>query len=161
MYNSIIDEWAARWGVPSRALTDLDRMIREASDVTDPRPALGDSEAYATNDIRLEASQRGCRLWRNNVGAYEADGRWIRYGLCNDSRRMNEQIKSSDLIGIRPVRITGEHIGQVIGQFVAREVKASGWRYAATARERAQLAFIALVRQLGGDAQFATGRGTI
>jgi len=109
--------------------------------------------------VRLEASQKDIRLWRNNVGACKDErGNYFRYGLCNDSAKLNESIKSSDLIGIRPVRLPD---GRVIGQFVARECKRPGWKYSGTPRERAQLAFLELVRGMGGDAQFCTGVGTL
>ncbi len=127
---------------------------------TDPAPHTGNSlsETAVQNITRLNATERGCRLWRNNVGAtLTADGSFIRYGLANDSKAMNKRIKSSDLIGICPVTITPEMIGQVIGQFVAREVKRGDWQYTATEREQAQLKFIELVVSLGGDAAFTNG----
>jgi hypothetical protein len=71
---------------------------------------------------------------------------------------MNASIKSSDLIGIRPVTLPD---GRIIGQFVAREVKAGSWRYTGTAAEKAQLKFLELVAAMGGDAQFCNGTGTI
>lgn len=120
------------------------------------------SEAGILSDIRLEASERGIRLWRNNVGAtYTPTGQFIRYGLANDSAQLNTVIKSADLIGIRPVIITQEHVGITIGQFVSREVKKPGWRYAGTDREKAQLTWADLILSLGGDACFTTGRGTL
>ena len=120
------------------------------------------NETTIQDQIRLEASQAGLRLWRNNVGACrDTKGRLIRYGLANDSAAVNRALKSSDLIGIRPVVVTQEHVGRIIGQFVAREVKRSGWEYHGTPREQAQLRFIELVRSLGGDACFATGKGTL
>jgi len=120
------------------------------------------SESGTLSDIRLEASQHGCRLWRNNVGAtYTQSGQFMRYGLANDSAALNIAIKSADLIGIRPVLITQQHLGKTIGQFLSREVKHAGWRYTGTNRERAQLAWAELINSLGGDACFTTGRGTI
>jgi hypothetical protein len=120
------------------------------------------SESGILSDIRLEASQLGCRLWRNNVGAtYTPSGQFIRFGLANDSAQLNKAIKSADLIGIRPVLITQEHIGQIIGQFISREIKHPAWNYKGNERERAQLAWAELINSLGGNACFAIGRGTL
>lgn len=120
------------------------------------------SESAVLSDIRLEASERGARLWRNNVGAtYTQRGDFIRYGLANDSKALNTALKSADLIGIRPVLITSEHVGSIIGQFISREIKHPGWRFNGTPRELAQLAWADLIMELGGDACFATSRGTL
>lgn len=120
------------------------------------------SESGVSSEIRLEASQLGYRLWRNNVGAtYTPAGQFIRYGLANDSAQLNRCIKSADLIGIRPILITPNHVGLTIGQFISREIKKPGWKYAATEREIAQLAWAELINSLGGDACFATSRGTL
>lgn len=110
---------------------------------------------------RVEASEQGLRIWRNNVGvAFDKKGTPIRYGLANESAQMNRVIKSSDLIGIKPILILPEHVGQTIGQFIARECKASDWRYMHSPREAAQKKFLDLVNSLGGDGQFLTGPGT-
>lgn len=112
-------------------------------------------ESSLQNKIRLEASRRGVLLFRNNVGAaMTEDGRHIRFGLANDSSKINKVIKSSDLIGIKPVVITQEMVGQTIGQFVALEVKRPDWRYMGTAREKAQLKFLDTVTRYGGEAKF-------
>jgi hypothetical protein len=89
------------------------------------------------------------------------EGKLVRYGLANDSKAVNEMIKSSDLIGIRPVLITPAHVGYTVGQFVAREVKAGAWMYRGTSHEQAQKRFLELVAGMGGDACFANGEGTL
>lgn len=130
---------------------------------TNPASAHAEeSEAAAQNHIRLEASRKGKRLLRNNSGAgYDEKGNFMRWGLGNDSKKLNEILKSSDLIGIDPVLITPEMVGTVIGQFLAREVKRPGWKYRGTKAEVAQLNFLELVISLGGNAAFATGVGTL
>jgi len=100
----------------------------------------------------------GWRLFRNNVGVLKDErGVPVRYGIANDSPAMNKRIKSSDLIGIRPVVIAPDMVGSTIGQFVAREVKKAGWKYKGTEHEKAQLAFGTLVIALGGDFKFWNG----
>ena len=112
--------------------------------------------------IRAEASAAGGVLWRNNVGALpDSRGKWVRYGLANDSAAMNARVKSSDLIGIEPVLITPEMVGSRIGRFIAREIKRPGWRWSGSAREVAQLRYMSLVVQMGGNACFAAGVGTL
>ena len=163
--------WAARWGVPFQALEDL---RREMGIATDPAAtSTGKSEASVQAEVRREASRKGARLWRNNVGAtpsvYECPRCMnrsrvvpVRYGLANDSSQLNDVCKSSDLIGIRPVVIEPYMIGRTLGLFVARETKAQGWKHApGNKREAAQLAFLDLVLSLGGDAAFCTGEGSL
>lgn len=148
----ILDEWARRWQINPAAITELKNTL---SVNTNPSQSNEDSEAAVQARIRIAASKRGWRLWRNNVGAcYDDEGNFIRYGLCNDSKKLNAAVKSSDLIGIKPVQITQKMVGKIIGQFVAREVKAPTWKYKGNKREQAQLAFIQLVVSLGGNARF-------
>ena len=158
-----LNNWATRHGVSPQALDELKAIMTEPN--TEPsRIITGASEAAVQNSIRLEASSVGCRLWRNNVGAYNPKhppSPGTRWGLCNDSSKMNGHIKSSDLIGIKPVLITQLMVGSTIGQFVAREVKKRGWWYTATEQEVAQLRFLELVIALHGDACFANGEGTL
>lgn len=158
---TLLTQWAARHGVSQAALAELRVMMGVDTDPAKCTAKAG-SEAAVQTAIRLEASRLGVRLWRNNVGACKDEsGRIIRYGLCNDSAQLNKRIKSSDLIGVRPVVITPDMVGQRIGQFVAREVKRPGWKYAGTEREKAQLAFIELLLSLGADAAFASGEGSL
>ena len=156
----VIDEWAKRWGVSVEALEDLRRELGAVR--TDPDSRTGGSEADVQVRVRLEASRKGSRLFRNNVGAcYTSEGSFIRYGLANDSKKMNDKLKSSDLIGIRPTVILPGMVGATIGQFLAREVKRPGWKYTGTKREQAQLNFLDLIASLGGDARFITEEGSI
>lgn len=151
--------WAARWGIPADALADLHGMLT-APEVLPVAHAVDESDVQGA--IRLEASRKGLRLWRNNVGVLpDTRGVPVRFGLCNDSPEMNRQLKSADLIGIRPVTITPDLVGATIGQFVARECKHPGWKYRGGAREEAQARFASLVVMLGGDACFANGEGTL
>jgi len=152
-----LHEWATRWGIPYDAIRELKEEIN-----TDPPIQTGLSESAVQNIVRLEASKKGARLWRNNVGVLlNADGKPVRYGLCNDSKQMNQVVKSSDLIGIKPVVITADMVGTTIGQFVAREVKEGRWSYSGSEREQAQMNFINLVLSLGGDAMFVNGEGSL
>jgi hypothetical protein len=89
------------------------------------------------------------------------DGGFLRYGLANESSAVNKQVKSADLIGIRPVKITPSMIGMTIGQFMSREVKAGNWKWSGSEREMAQLRWAELILSLGGDACFANADNTI
>ena len=155
-----LHQWAAKWGVGQAALEDMRRMM--VMDEAPPPAGADKSEAWAQSAVRVEASQKGARLWRNNVGALlDARGVPVRYGLANDTAALNARVKSGDLIGVRPVLVTPAHVGATIGQFLSREIKAPGWRYSGTPRETAQLAWAQLVLGLGGDAGFATGAGSL
>lgn len=75
------------------------------------------AETRLQNEIRLALSSECAQVttWRNHVGCLQdGNGKWIKFGLCPGS---------SDLIGIRKVKITQEMVGQEIGQFVALEIK--------------------------------------
>ena len=114
------------------------------------------SEAVNQQNIRLAAPHYGSLLWRNNVGACRTDdGRQLRFGLGNDSAKINRELKSSDLIGIRPVVITPLHVGMTIGQFLAVEVKSDEFvARESDSRYVAQRNFHQCVKNLGGDAMF-------
>lgn len=89
--------------------------------------------------IRLLASRRGARLFRNSTGRIkDEDGRWHVFGLC---------VGSSDLIGFAPVTITPEMVGQTVAVFVAIEAKAGK-----TATTDEQRAFVRMVNDAGGIA---------
>lgn len=116
------------------------------------------SEAGATQRLRMAVAQQGGLLWRNNVGAMKDDnGRVVRYGLANESKQMNRQVKSSDLIGITPTVVTPGMVGHTLGVFTAVEMKAPGWCYSGTDREQAQKKFHELVISRGGIGRFSCG----
>lgn len=77
------------------------------------------SERDIQNDIRVALSEHGIITWRNNIGVTKfPDGSVVRYGLCNPG--------GSDLIGILPITITPDMVGQQIGAFLAVEIKRPG-----------------------------------
>jgi hypothetical protein len=71
----------------------------------------------------------------------------VRFGLANDSAKLNKSVKSSDLIGFTPVR------GAAV--FTAIECKREDWLWAGSPREIAQQKFHTVVRASGGLAGFA------
>jgi len=156
-------QWAARWGLSLECLRDLQTTLGTYTPPLDPvGPAAGKSESWVQSVVRIEASQKGVKLFRNNVGALKDErGRLVRYGLGNDSAAMNEVLKSADLVGFRPVVILPQHVGHTLAQFVSREVKAPGWQYTGAGREPAQLAWANLVNANGGDASFVTDEGSL
>ena len=156
-----LNQWAIKWGIPYEALEDLRRQMGAVEDVM-LTPIPGETEAAVQTKVRLEAAAKGARLMRNNSGAmYDKDGRFVRFGLANESARMNKHIKSSDLIGITPVVITPQHVGTTLGVFTAREIKRGDWKFTGTPAELAQQRFIELIVSLGGDACFANSEGTL
>lgn len=106
------------------------------------------SESRIQAEIRMAESLKGNTLWRNNRGAFQdKTGRWIRYGLLNESKQVGDKWKSADLIGIRPVLITEDMVGTVIGQFYSIEVKREGGKV-----HDGQTNWRDLVNHLGGYA---------
>lgn len=146
------EEWAAKWNVSAAALQDL-RVLY----VPPPVDVQGSSEAATQARLRVMAPTINSMLLRNNNGACVDDtGRMIRYGLGNDSKKLNDVWKSSDLIGITPFTIRPHHVGRTIGVFTAVEVKHPGWTKPENDRDRAQEAFLISVCQHGGLGMFVT-----
>ncbi len=156
------NEWAARH--PAAAL-DFQAMLNalpwpRADEETDGR-----SEAWAQQQVRMQIARAGAMAWRNNEGATPSKcpdcgvkRQPIRYGLGNDSARLNDAVKFGDLIGAVPRLIRPEHIGQTIAQFAMVECKKPGWVFKGTPEEIGQAKGLALVKQLGGFATFSTGQ---
>ena len=160
--------WAQKHPQAAAELAEL--FEPEAS----PGEAFGKSEAWAQQRDRLTIAHAGGAAWRNNVGAtptkcpqcqtkirYSCCGfapSPMRFGLCNDSHKLNAKLKSSDIIGINPVLITQAHVGATIGQFMSIEEKRPGWVFNPNDKhEEAQAAWLTLVARLGGFATFSTG----
>ena len=152
-----LNTWAERHGITQAAVNDLMRML-----AVDPAPgsdATPRSEAAAQQEIRLAGSTMGGCLWRNNVGAFIDDtGIPVRFGLANDSKRVNKRVKSSDLIGFLPFKIAPQHVGQTLAVFMAIECKRGDWVWRNTAPEQAQKRYHDIVHLGGGCAGFARTR---
>lgn len=160
--NTAVHQWAARHGVSMQALHELQALFGMHGGHTMPERATGISEAAVQSAVRLEASRKGVRLFRNNVGVLEdARGVPVRYGLANDNKEVNKILKSSDLVGWRATLIGPQHVGTVIAQTVLRECKAVGWHYVGDEHEQAQLNFLQLGASDGADVAFCTGEGTL
>lgn len=158
-------DWAARY---PQASADLKALLVNVGSAPP-----GASEARAQQDARLDIRRQGAMSWRNNVGAmpakvptrcpacsfsFEIRQPPLRWGLCNDSHKLNTQFKSSDLILIISRLITPDMVGRTIGQFGSVEIKPPGWQYSGNAHERGQLAWLSLIQSFGGFATFSTGK---
>lgn len=116
------------------------------------------NESEIQQKIQIEAATHGSILLRNNCGAFtDATGRHVRYGLGNTSKKRNDEIKSSDLIGITTITITPQMAGTRVGIFTAVECKSSDWNpnKALDRHELAQQTFTDWVKARGGFAGFA------
>lgn len=156
--HSIVHQWATDWSIPPHAAVDLLERMGVGFEPKQFAELEGWSESAVQSKVRLDAPKAGLLLWRNNVGALQDDsGRVVRYGLCNDTKQLNQRVKSSDLIGIKKTWITPQMVGTYIGQFAAREVKEYGWRYTGDPHEVAQAKFGQIVTAWGGDFKFTCG----
>jgi hypothetical protein len=152
--------WAASYPVAAASL--LQALQGVAQPVTSP---VGETEAWAQQQARFSVASQGALAWRNNVGATPtkcpscgAKQQPIRYGLANDSTRLNREIKSGDLILAIPRLITPAMVGTTIAQFGSIESKRPGWHYTGKGQEAGQAAWAALVRGVGGYATFSAGK---
>jgi hypothetical protein len=117
-------------------------------------------ESTVQNLTRLEhCKATNGHAWRNNVGAYVDEfGRQVRYGLANESKQENDQIKSSDLICTTPEWVYHPVRGWCwLAVLTAYECKPEGWRQLpGDKRALAQANFHDIVRSVGGYAGFVT-----
>lgn len=117
-------------------------------------------EGYSMQEVRKRASDWKARLMRNNTGVLkDQSGRPVRFGLGNESPKINKIYKTGDYVGWFPVTITPEMVGKTIAVFANIEVKAVGFTvkldYNPKSREYAQNNFNQLVISHGGIAGFA------
>jgi hypothetical protein len=147
-----IEQWALRWNIPAQAVAELLALPIPTAEI-ESDPAIR-SESGVQAQLRVEAPRLSAHLWRNNSGAMtDAEtGNHVRFGLGNDSKKINDVFKSSDLIGITPV----EWHGRLFGVFTAVEVKKPGWTKPSSQRDRAQKNFLDTITRCGGIATFAT-----
>ena len=90
-------------------------------------------------DVRRHYSRGNCRLFRNNVGAYQdSAGNWITYGLA---------VGTSDLIGWQRRVIVPADVGNEWAVFIALECKRTG-QFPTDSQD----AFLQLVKVHGGIA---------
>lgn len=150
-----IMQWAQRHGVPQYMVTELMQSLYPAHI---PKADGNHSESWVAAELNVEASYYGARLWRNNVGATKTDTGFLRYGLCNESSKMNDSLKSSDYIGVTPIVVQPSQVGSTIGVFTAIETKRTSWKFTGAKRETAQLNYINLVKSCGGIAGFVNDK---
>jgi hypothetical protein len=155
------NEWAYRH---PRAAAELQQVLGAADRPPASPDVEGKSEVWSQQQVRFKATHAGAGSWRNNVGATpshcpecKTPQRPIRYGLANDSSKLNKKLKSSDLILAIPRLITPVMVGSVIAQFGSIETKRPGWQYTGKGTEPGQAAWLALIARLGGYATFSTG----
>ncbi len=121
-------------------------------------------EERASLKIRKRASNWFCRLFRNNNGRlpnpYSEKGRWIRFGLGNETDKFSQEMRSSDYIGPTTIVITQNMIGSKIAIFTSIECKKPGFKqkkkYSKKEREYGQSNWIDMVNHVGGIAGFAS-----
>lgn len=155
--------WAARWSIPTACLRDLQATLGVYTPpLPTEAPSFGKSEGWVSSVVNLEASRKGYRLWRNNVGVLEdRTGRPVRYGLANETAALNKVLKSADHIGWYSMTIEPQHVGHTFARFVSIEAKEPGWQYTGQGREVAQLSWVNMVNAAGGFARFVTGEGSL
>lgn len=109
-------------------------------------------EDEVSQRLTMYAAEKGTYLLRNNSGVLKnREGTPVRYGLGNISEKQNKKFKSSDQIGITPITITQDMVGQTVGVFTAIEMKKEGWKFNPNNEsEVAQKTFIEWVTTRGG-----------
>lgn len=118
-------------------------------------------EAKAKEQVLLRANQWGCRLYKNNSGvAYTANDRPVFFGLGNEGKKSDGDIRTPDDVGWTRVTITPEMVGKQVAVFTAIDSKKAGFTvksvYNPKTREYGQNKFFEIVKKAGGIAGFAS-----
>jgi hypothetical protein len=116
-----------------------------------------DTESEIQQLVQIEGPKWGCKLERNNSGAFEdKTGRHVRFGLGNVSKKHSDQMKSADLVGFKQIVVTPEMVGKTIAVITGIEMKTPGWKFnPKDAHERAQFNWLQWISNHGGFAGFA------
>jgi hypothetical protein len=152
------------WAVGAGLTLEQIRSYQHHLGVYDERLTTGEgaSEAAVVKRCQVRASKMGGRLWKNHKGAAVLqDGTFMRYGLLNESKRISDEIKSSDLIGGYPRVITADMVGSTICQLWLVECKEEDWHFRDDPHANAQLKFLELGLAMGARATFATSEDDI
>ena len=160
-------EWLIKWRIPPEAMQDLIASCVYLGPSEDDTP-----EGIVQREVRLEAARLGKFLFRNNRGAGRIDdGRFIRWGLANDSKKVGDNWKSADLIGLETMFVSMEMVleaiaqglpGYKVGRFLSVEVKRGDWNgKCATVEELAQLKWATFVNNAGGRALITNRTGDL
>ncbi len=91
----ILHTWAAEWQFSQFAVLDLMTRLGAGYEPYQPDGVEGWSETAMSNLVRINAAKVGILAWRNNVGVLNDErGVPVRFGLCNDTKKLNTNIKS-------------------------------------------------------------------
>lgn len=117
-------------------------------------------EAKAKDTVLLRANQWGSRLFKNNSGvAFTEGGRPVFFGLGNEGKKSETDIRTPDDVGWTEITITPEMVGKKVAVFTCIDSKKLGFvvkpNYTVGTREYGQNKFFQQVINAGGIAGFA------
>lgn len=146
-------EWVTRYPEAAAALAGV-----VFAPVDAPNTAL--TEQAVQQECRFVGAGQGMWLLRNNSGAFnpkQPPSPGTRWGLGNDSSKINAVMKSSDLIGCTEFVIPPHWVGRKVAVMTAIEVKDPNWHLTpGDKRAQAQAAFMNKVTAMGGLSGFVT-----
>lgn len=151
------DVWAWKWKMPPEAIQELMAITAARCE-----PLSDHSEAAVASECDLELAKHGIITMQNNVGALQdKTGRYVRYGLMNETPAMNKAIKSSDRILLISYVVKPQDVGRTLGLFGGVEYKKRKWVYTGEGREVAQATFHRVLASKGGFGTFANSRESL